>query len=237
MNVETHNFGENLTVDLNDCLQLGKLVGFWGVKGWLKVFSYTRPRINISQYQQWLLVKSSKQNNPSVSAIRVSIKNCKEQGQNIVAKFDGIDYRDQAELLLGYEVYIEKTQLKPLQPGEFYWSEMLNCDVTNLQGVLLGKVESIMETGANDVLLVRQSQCDKVQNSSAVIEHLIPYSEEIVLSVDVENKVISVDWGEDFLAQEVINKPQKKQKLTKQDRAEKIRLQKLEQQSMDKSLD
>ena len=233
MNAEPLKIGEQQTVDLKDCILLGKLVGTWGVKGWLKVFSYTRPRNNIGQYKRWLLVapspkKSSKKNNVQkqdgisqvVTATSVSIKNCKEQAQNIVAHIDGINYRDEAEGIFGLEVYIEKSQLKPLTEGEFYWSDMIDCEVTNLQGESFGKVSSMMETGANDVLVVHQTL------DNETIEHLIPYSDEIVLSVDVAEAAISVDWGLDYLVTEKNNTPRKK-KQTKQERAEEIRLAKL----------
>ena len=233
MNAEPFKIGEKKSVDLDDCVQLGKLVGVWGVKGWLKVFSYTRPRKNIGQYKRWLLVPTSskKRNNATVKksqslqAILVAIKNCKEQGQNIVANIEGIDYRDQAENLLGFEVYIEKSQLKPLNKGEFYWSDMIGCDVINTQNDALGKVTSIMETGANDVLVVQQDSQDQ-DTLDNLLEHLVPYSDDIVLSVDIKNSLIQVDWGVDYLAQERDTTLHKK-KQSKQKRAEEVRLQKL----------
>ena len=233
MNAEPLEIGEKKSVDLDDCVQLGKLVGVWGVKGWLKVFSYTRPRKNIGQYKRWLLVpiSSKKRNNATVKksqslqAISVAIKNCKEQGQNIVANIEGIDYRDQAENLFGFEVYIEKSQLKPLNKGEFYWSDMIGCDVINTQNDALGKVTSIMETGANDVLVVQQDSQDQ-DTLDNLLEHLVPYSDDIVFSVHVQHSLIQVDWGVDYLAQERDTTPRKK-KQSKQDRAEEVRLQKL----------
>ncbi len=242
MNAEPLKIGEQQTVDLKDCILLGKLVGTWGVKGWLKVFSYTRPRNNIGQYKRWLLVAHSPKKTPKrnpiqkqdgasqfVSATSVSIKNCKEQGQNIVANIDGINYRDEAESVFGLEIYIEKSQLKPLQEGEFYWSDMIGCEVSNLQGELLGNVSSMMETGANDVLVVHQVQ------DNETVEHLIPYSEEIVVSVDVAKAAISVDWGSDFLVTEKNDKPRKK-KQSKQERSEEIRLAKLAAKDNDQSV-
>ena len=233
MNAEPFEIGEKKSVDLVDCVRMGKLVGVWGVKGWLKVFSYTRPRKNIGQYTHWLLVpsserkrnKSSAQKSQAIQATAVSVKNCKVQGQNIVACIDGIDYRDQAENLVGFEVYIEKNQLKPLKKDEFYWSDMIGCDVINTQDEALGKVTSIMETGANDVLVVQQDAQDQ-DGQNNLLEHLIPYSEEIVISVDAENNLIQVDWGLDYLAQELDKSPRKK-KQSKQERAEEVRLQKL----------
>ena len=205
MKADAIKIGEPQSVDLQDCVHLGKLVGVWGVKGWLKVFSYTRPRTNISQYKRWLLVPTVPNSqhrkgvdDRTVTATSVEIKKCKEQGQSIVAHIEGVDYRDQAVSLFGLEVYIEKDQLKPLKKGEFYWSDMVGCDVINTQDEQLGAVTSFMETGANDVFVVQQI------TESEEIEHLIPYSEDIVLSVDMEKKTILVEWGADYLVQNVI---------------------------------
>ena len=252
MNAELNKYGEDITVDLNNCVHLGKLIGFWGVKGWLKVFSHTRPRKNIGQYQRWLLVKESqkkakhsRQRSSStedskdiIECFAVNMKNCKEQGQNIVAKIEGIDYRDQAEALLGFEIFIEKTQLKPTAPGEYYWTDLIGCQVKNTEGVELGKVSSILETGANDVLVVRQEQQLETEEDIRVVEHLIPYSEDILLSVEVANQQIIVDWGEDYLFQEhspnAREKAKQDRKLSKQERSDKIRLQKQQQKEQKK---
>lgn len=240
VSTEPLKIGEQTSVDLKDCIHLGKLVGTWGVKGWLKVFSYTRPRKNIGQYKHWLLVHSASNNRQhnkassitnkakAILATSVEIKKCKEQGQNIVALIDGINYRDQAESLFGLEVYIEKSQLKPLKQGEFYWSDMIGCEVVNTQAVVLGNVSSIMETGANDVLVVQQD------GGQELIEHLIPYSDEIVLEVNVEKQSIQVEWGEDYLVQEQSKAPRKK-KQTNQERAEEVRLQKLADKKAEES--
>ena len=232
MSAEPLQIGQQKSVDLNDCVLLGKLVGVWGVKGWLKVFSYTRPRNNIGQYKQWLLVPAAPKGRArkqsvaqNIMATAVKVQKCKEQGQNIVARIADIDYRDQAEGLFGLEVYIEKSQLKPLKKGEFYWSDMIGCDVINTQDQTLGTVASIMETGANDVLVVQQSTSTE-ESQENLVEHLIPYSDEIVLSVDADNKLIHVDWGVDYLAQERDTAPHKK-KQSKQERAEEVRLQKI----------
>lgn len=196
MNAEKRVNSETITADLNDCILLGKVVGVWGVKGWLKIFSYTRPRQDIGQYKTWLLVSPSISNKASAEAVVASIKHCKEQGKNIVAKVQGVEYRDQAEACQGLQIYIDKAQLQPLPDGEFYWSDMLRCEVENTTGEDLGIVDSIIETGANDVLVVHQ------RTEKAVYERLIPYSVETVLSLDKATKKIVVNWDKDYLVTE-----------------------------------
>jgi len=201
---------EHKKVNTSDCILLGKFVGVWGVKGWLKVFSYTRPRQDIGSYKQWLLIpqKVNLSKQTEVSAALAEIKKCKEQGQNIVAKLESVDYRDQAQALIGMNICILREQLKDLPEGEFYWSEMLDCQVINQQGDDLGIVNSILETGANDVLVVHQQMADGTTQ-----ERLIPYSMDTVLSLDIEQKQILVDWQTDYLVEEKQNaKPPKNHK-------------------------
>ena len=131
-----------------------------------------------------------------VETIPVELCNCKEQGKDIVAQLAGVQYRDQAEPFISMQIYIKKDQLLPLAEGEFYWTDMLQCEVTNTAGEQLGIVESIIETGANDVLVVHQQQ------GETVYERLIPYSTETVLSLDTVSKKITVDWDADYLVTE-----------------------------------
>ena len=225
VSTERFQVGEQQLVDLQNCILLGKLVGTWGVEGWLKVFSYTRPREKIGTYKEWLLVPSKQLEKKKssqlkqVSASVVTVRNCREQGQNIIAQIEGVHYKDQAEALFAYQVYINKNQLKPLQEGEHYWSDMIGCKVTNADNLTLGIVTSILETGANDVLVVHQNQHEEL------IEHLIPYSNDIILSVDSIEKAITVDWGVDYLMTEK-NKNTRKKKYSKQQRVKEIRLKK-----------
>lgn len=218
MKTQALSIASQQLVDLQDCILLGKLVGVWGVKGWLKVFSYTRPRKDIGNYKHWLLVSASAQkkhsNNKSakISVQRVDIRHCREQGKSIVAQIDGVNDPDQGKAFFGYEIYIEKSQLKPLPKGEVYWSDMIGCDVANKEGDVLGVVDSMLETGANDVLIVHKIQ-QKIDVPDEIIEHLIPYSAEIVLSVDAKQKKILVDWGVDYLVAEK-NTQAKQSKLT-----------------------
>lgn len=236
MKIQPLNIGDQQTVDLRDCVLLGKVVGHWGIKGWLKVFSYTRPRQDIGNYDRWLLVPSSNSNKKrpaharktdKVKATSVVIKNCRVQAQNIVANLEGVNYRDEAEKLFEQEIYVEKSQLKPLKKGEFYWSDMIGCTVTNTDGDVLGVVESMLETGANDVLIVHNNEGEEL------VEHLLPYSKDIVLEMDAQEKTMLVDWGVDFLVTEKSTEP-KKPKMTKQERSEEIRLAKLEKAKQEK---
>jgi 16S rRNA processing protein RimM len=165
----------------DDDINVGKISGVFGIKGWLKIFSYTEPRDNILSYKLWLLKKDNQ-----VKTIKVI--NGRLQGKSVVAQLDGIDSREQAELLVGHQIDITRQQLPKPEQDEYYWTDLLGLDVENTDSVHLGKVDSLFETGANDVLIVIGER-----------ERAIPFViGQTVKSVDLESRKIVVDWDADF---------------------------------------
>ncbi len=163
-------------------IHLGKISGVHGVKGWLKVYSYTRPAEGILEYPQWLISKAGKE--PEM----ISIADGRKQGRGLLVKLTGIDSRTEAEQLIGYDIHINRSELPAASEGEYYWVDLIGLAVQTDQGVSLGKVIQIMETGANDVLVV-----------SGERERLIPYvHDHYIKSVDLGKGMITVDWDVDF---------------------------------------
>lgn len=160
---------------------LGKVAGLFGVLGWVKIVSHTRPREAIFDYHPWLLSTPSGQ---WQSAHPIDYK---IQGKGLIARFEGIENRDQAAALIERNIAIWPTQLPNLPKGEFYWHELEGLQVTNLNNESLGTVDHLMETGANDVLVVTGER-----------ERLIPYIPDVVKSVDIAAGKIEVDWDVDF---------------------------------------
>jgi len=164
-----------------DLINVGKISGVFGLKGWVKVFSYTEPRENILSYKHWLRKKGSQ--DKSVKVIGGQL-----QGKGVVAQIEGVTDRDQALLLMGWDVYITHDQLPTLAKGEYYWTDLVGLDVENLEGFQLGKVDSLFETGANDILLVKGER-----------ERALPFIKgQTVISIDVVAGKIVVDWDPDF---------------------------------------
>jgi len=164
-----------------DLINVGKISGVFGLKGWVKVFSYTEPRENILSYKHWLLKKGSQ--DKSIKVIGGQL-----QGKGVVAQIEGVTDRDQALLLMGWDVYITHDQLPTLAKGEYYWTDLVGLDVENLEGFQLGKVDSLFETGANDILLVKGER-----------ERALPFIKgQTVISIDVVAGKIVVDWDPDF---------------------------------------
>ena len=163
-------------------LVIGRLTGVYGVKGWLKVYSFTQPRENILQYNPWLLKRDATWQPVKVEAGR-------QQGKGIVVKLEGISDRNDALALRNTEIAIHHDQLGSLAEGEYYWSDLIGLEVKNLAGDDLGKVVSLLETGADDVLVIRGDK-----------ERLVPFVQpDIVKSVNLSSGQIIVDWERDYL--------------------------------------
>ncbi len=162
-------------------LELGKISGVFGVKGWVKVYSHTDPREGITRYSPWHLKQKGQWREIEVEAGQ-------RQGKTVIAKLKGIDDRDEAQLLTGATIAVHPEQLDSLGEDEFYWHQLEGLKVVNTEGVELGTVSHMMETGANDVMVVKGDQ-----------ERLIPFTQgHAVVSVDLDGGVVTVDWDADF---------------------------------------
>ncbi|MGZ8196174.1 MAG: ribosome maturation factor RimM [Methylosarcina sp.] len=170
-----------MTESQNKNIGVGKISGVFGLRGWVKVYSYTDPKENILSYSPWMLKKGSD--------IRIcKVVDGKLQGKTIVAQLEGIMDRDQAGSLIDFDVYILKSQLSIAEEGEYYWSDLIGLAVENIAGVQLGVVDSILETGANDVLVVKGQR-----------ERAIPFLQgKTILNVNLDAGVIIVDWDPEF---------------------------------------
>ena len=156
-------------------IPLGHISGVYGVKGWVKVFSETDPREGILKYRPWLL-------GPEARPHRVV--EGKPHGKGVIARLEGCEDRDQAALLVGQEIAIERSQLPPPRDDEFYWIDLEGQAVVTRDGIDLGRVSHLFSTGANDVLVVAGER-----------ERLIPFIwASVILSVDFEQGLIRVDW-------------------------------------------
>ena len=173
-------------------VELGKIVGVWGVKGWIKLHSYTRNRQDISDYRQWFLQPISLFNTTTRPAMCVKVLACRQQGAGIVAQLEGIGDRDAAAKLIGLGIFVNQTELPTLPEGEYYWQQLIGLLVVNEQGSI-GTVDSILETGANDVLVCKSQD-------PAMADVLIPYTPQVIKKVNLEQGTVLVDWDPAYLA-------------------------------------
>jgi len=162
-------------------ISVGKISGVFGVKGWVKVFSFTDPRENILTYSPWLLKKDDETK-------IVNVVDGQLQGKTIVAQLAGVNDRDQAASLMGWDIFISQDQLPKAAKGEYYWSELIGLNVETIDGVRLGVVDSLLETGANDVIIVQGER-----------ERCLPFLKgQTIINVDLDAGKIIVDWDPEF---------------------------------------
>lgn len=160
----------------NGRILIGKISGCFGVKGWLKIFSYSNPRDNITTYKSWII------DNKIFDSVQA-----KKQGKLIVAKLEGIDDKDTALAMIGQKIEIDTQQLVQLNKNEFYWRDLIGLDVSNTKDVNFGTLESILETGAHNVIFVKG-------NRQRVIPFLMG---DTIIEVNLEENTMLVDWHED----------------------------------------
>jgi 16S rRNA processing protein RimM len=165
----------------DEMIILGRISGLFGVKGWVKIYSHTSPRDGVLDYKTWYLKRDDGWQLNELAAGQA-------QGKGVVAKLVGYDDRDQAATLIGVDIAVKREQLPKLEPGEYYWTDLEGLRVENLEGVDLGVVSHLFETGANDVLVVKGER-----------ERLIPYTQGVaVKEVDLQAGRILVDWDPEF---------------------------------------
>ncbi|MGH8031899.1 MAG: ribosome maturation factor RimM [Luteimonas sp.] len=161
---------------------LGKIHGAFGVRGELKLESFTEPPSAILGYQPWTL-RDAQGHERELTGARG-----RETAKGLVASLPGIDDRDAAEAMRGTEIYVPRDALPPPKPGEYYWVDLEGLRVVTVDGVALGVVSHLFSTGANDVLVAHGDR-----------ERMIPFVEpDYVVSVDVDAGVVTVDWDPDF---------------------------------------
>ena len=181
---------------------LGRITGVYGVKGWVKVFSYTDPMEAIVDYSPWFIRAENRSPGRINRApwTKVKLKAGKRHAKTVVAKLENCNDRDTAMTYIGTEVAIEKQQLEELtEKDEYYWRDLIGLRVINQQDVELGVVKSLMETGANDVLVVVSEIEPEDGSEKKTIERLIPWTmNNAIVAVDLEQKIIEVDWDPDF---------------------------------------
>lgn len=166
---------------LSQRVTLGRVIGLYGVRGWVKVYSHTDPPENILRYSPWQLHVGNQW-------LAVNVTDGRRHGKGLVALLEGWEDREAGRSLLGVQIAVERSQLPALAPDEYYWADLIGLRVVNRNEVELGRVDSLMETGSNDVLVVRDDR-----------ERLIPYVPgDVVLDVDLTAGVIRVDWDPDF---------------------------------------
>lgn len=162
-------------------ISVGQVSGVFGVRGWVKVYSYTDPRENILTYSPWILKKGEESK-------QVNVIDGRRHGKTVVAGIESINDRDAAADLNGWEILIRHEQLPKARKGEYYWSDLVGLHVKTVDGIEFGVVKQMLETGANDVVVIAGER-----------ERLIPFLQgQTVVSIDLSAGIMIVDWDPEF---------------------------------------
>ena len=171
----------------DDLIVIGKIYSIHGVRGEVKVYSFTDPIDNLLDYKKLTL----RRGNDVRQAELVSGRS--HNGKFLVVKLKGLDDREEARLLAGYEICVPRNLFPELTDGEYYWYQLEGLKVIDQLGQLFGKIDHLLETGANDVMVVKPCA-----GSLDDRERLLPYTEQCVLAVDLAAGEMKVEWDADF---------------------------------------
>ena len=160
-------------------IYLGKITGVHGIKGWLKIQSFSSPLENILKYPLWII------NNRGQEGF-YSVEQGRKHSNKIIVKLEKIDDRTKAESLINSKIKIRRSELPKLSNESHYWSDLEGLSVLNSEEKLIGIVDSLIETGANDVMVVNTTKDKRI---------LIPFvMHEIIKEVSIELNYVKVDW-------------------------------------------
>ena len=167
---------------------VGKLGSTYGIRGWLRIYSSTEQAESIFEYQPWFLKIKGKWQ-------PTELENWRHHNHEIIVKLKGVDDREAAQILANVEIGVDLSVFPELEEGDYYWHDLIGCSVVNLEGYTMGTVTEMMETGSNDVLVVKANTKDAFGKQ----ERLIPFLyEQVVKRVDLTTKIIEVDWDAGF---------------------------------------
>ena len=170
---------------------LGKITAVYGIKGWVKVYSHTDPMTNILDYKHWILDHNGRQQT-------IEVDQGRRQAKGLVAHIAGCDDRDIARQYCGAEIKVHASELPEAADDEIYWHELEGLNVITRsdagEDLLLGRVSHLMETGANDVLVIRPCR-GSIDKSERLVPWLV---DQVIVEVNPEAGFIRIDWDPEF---------------------------------------
>jgi 16S rRNA processing protein RimM len=165
---------------LDNLVIMGRVAIPYGVKGWMKIQTFTENADTLADYAEWYVKRGNEWQ-------LYQVANAKLHTNSLVAELVGISDRDQALALKGCEIAVPADSLPEPAENEYYWTDLIGLSVVNLRGEAFGEVVQLLEAGAHDVMVVQ-----------GVREHLIPFVGKVVQQVDLATKLITVDWELDY---------------------------------------
>jgi 16S rRNA processing protein RimM len=166
-----------------DAVEVGRVVGAWGVKGGFKVEPYASNPQALFSSKRWFV-----QSKTALQLLRV--KSAKEHGSVVLAQAHDLDDRNAAEALQGAKVWVARSSFPTAGADEYYWVDLIGLNVFNREGAALGAVADLIDTGVHSVLRITFEGG----------EHLVPFVAAYVDDVNLPERRITVDWQADWSA-------------------------------------
>ena len=196
--------GEDTPAWPDDAIEVGRIIDAWGIKGGFKVQAFSADPQALFSSRRWFL-KRADAGAPRPGSVPVrtplpgllKITQAKEQGEYVVAMAQDVSDRSAAEALKGASVFVSRSSFPTADTDEFYWVDLIGLDVENREGVSLGQVQDLIDTGPHCVLRVRRPDA-AVDAKPDEAERLIPFVSAYVDQVDLPGRRIVVDWGLDY---------------------------------------
>lgn len=178
-----------------DAVEVGRIVDAWGIKGAIKVVPFSKDPQALFSSRRWYLQPPEGGVGPAAhqTARLLRVTDAREQGDIIVATVQDVRDRNAAESLRQWRVFVPRGSFPTADPDEFYWIDLIGLEVVNREGVVLGQVIDLLETGAQSVLRVGADA-----QTPAAEQRLIPFVSAYIDDVSLEQRRIRVDWGVDF---------------------------------------
>ncbi len=175
----------------DNLLELGRIVDAYGLKGWVKVNPSSTDSVLV-KLKTWWLEQPEGQFRP------IEVSKPRLHGSTVVALPMGFDDRNQAEALKGARVWASRSEFPKPPTDEFYWVDLVGCDVLDPDGQLLGRVVGLQDHGAHPILEIQQGEAGQVESQVAGESKLLPFVSSIVNKVDLAARQIHVEWRADF---------------------------------------
>ena len=174
----------------DDLIQVGHITGAYGLRGGIRVSPYSMDADALLSVKTWWLDK------PSLRPVQV--RNAKSHSGDVTATLVDVTDRETAEALKGATVQVSRADFPELPEDEYYWTDLIGLDTVNLQGEALGKVTDMMHNGAQSVLRITPEADPNAAPDAKAPERLVPFVDQYVKTVDLQARLITLDWGLDY---------------------------------------
>lgn len=174
----------------DDLIQVGHITGAYGLRGGIRVSPYSLDADALLSVKTWWLDK------PSLRPVQV--RNAKSHSGDVTATLVDVSDREAAEALKGATVQVSRADFPELPEDEYYWTDLIGLDTVNLQGEALGKVTDMMHNGAQSILRITPEADPNAAPDAKAPERLVPFVDQYVKTVDLQARLITLDWGLDY---------------------------------------